>query len=113
MQPDRLYVQGMLDARSRIIELTADHDTAAIEASPTVRDALLWNFTVLGEAANQVSDSLRTEHADIPWRRATGLRNRIVHGYWSTDTDVLVSTARTAIPDLRARLLAVIDILTD
>ena len=65
------------------------------------------NFTVLGEAANQVSQATRDRHPDVPWRRAAGMRNRIVHGYWSTDVDVLVSTARDVIPALLVQLRSV------
>lgn len=48
----------------------------------------------------------------MPWRRAAGLRNRIVHGYWSTDVDVLVSTAHEVIPALLVRLDDVQSVLT-
>lgn len=47
----------------------------------------------------------------MPWRRASGLRNRIVHGYWSADIDVLDSTAHGVIPDLLVQLNTVRDSL--
>jgi uncharacterized protein with HEPN domain len=100
MRPDLLFVTEMVAAATRIVALTADRDAHAVEQDATVREALLWNFTVLGEAANQVSEATREVHPEVPWRRAAGMRNRIVHGYWSTDVDVLVSTARDVIPAL-------------
>ena len=42
------------------------------------RDALLWNFTVLGEAAAQLSDELKQELASVAWRQPARLRNRII-----------------------------------
>lgn len=107
MRPDLLFVAEMIDAASRIAALTSGLDAAGVERDATVRDALLWNFTVLGEAANQVSQETRAQHPEVPWRRAAGLRNRIVHGYWSADIDVLVSTAHDVIPDLLVQLDAV------
>ncbi|WP_448060160.1 HepT-like ribonuclease domain-containing protein [Cellulomonas hominis] len=104
MQRDRLFVAEMIDACVRIGELAADRDAAAVDGDPTARDALYWNFTVLGEAAGRVSEPVRESHPDIPWRRAAAMRNRIVHGYWSVDTDVLVSTAREIVPDLLTQL---------
>lgn len=106
MRRDRLVVAGMIEACERIIELTTARDANGIDSDPNTRDALLWNFTVLGEGASQVSDQVRGLHPEVPWRRAAGTRNRIVHGYWSTDTDVLVTTAREAIPDLLIQLRA-------
>ncbi|GIG36120.1 HepT-like ribonuclease domain-containing protein [Cellulomonas pakistanensis] len=104
MQRDRLFVTGMVDACVRIVHLTDGRDVTELERTPTEREALLWNFTVPGEAANQVSDDLRAAHPDVPWRHATSLRNRIVHGYWAIELDVLVSTARQVVPDMLERL---------
>ncbi|MBO0900161.1 DUF86 domain-containing protein [Cellulomonas sp. zg-ZUI222] len=111
MRPDVLFVAEMIDAATRIVTLSADRDAHAVDQDATVREALLWNFTVLGEAAKQVSQETRERHPDVPWRRAAGLRNRIVHGYWSTDTDVLVSTAHDVIPALLVQLTRVQDSL--
>ncbi|WP_255430524.1 DUF86 domain-containing protein [Cellulomonas sp. HD19AZ1] len=72
----------------------------------------MWNFTVLGEAANQVSRETQEQHPEAPWRRAAGLRHRIVHGYWSADIDVLVSTAHDVIPALLTQLGDVQDSLS-
>ncbi|GEA86971.1 HepT-like ribonuclease domain-containing protein [Cellulomonas cellasea] len=112
MRPDLLFVAEMTDAATRIATLAAGRDAAAVDDDPTVRDALLWNFTVLGEAATQVSEETRVTYPEIPWRRAAGLRNRIVHGYWSTDTDVLVSTAHDVVPGLLVQLRAVLAALS-
>lgn len=59
---------------------------------------MLWNFTVLGEAAGQLSDELRAAHGGVEWERPVQLRNRIVHGYWSIDLEILVSTTRNDLP---------------
>ncbi|WP_250443184.1 DUF86 domain-containing protein [Actinotalea sp. C106] len=100
MQRDALFIAEMTDACVRIIELVAGQDAESIDADATVREALYWNFTVLGEAAGRVSAERRQAEAGIPWHRAAALRNRIVHGYWSVDTDLLVATARDAIPQM-------------
>jgi uncharacterized protein with HEPN domain len=45
------------------------------------------------EAAGLVSDETKARFPDIPWRNPVRLRNRVVHGYWSVDVDVLHTTA--------------------
>ncbi len=44
---------------------------------------------VLGEAASQLNDEIKAAYPNIEWSDPIRLRNRIVHGYWSADTDVL------------------------
>lgn len=47
---------------------------------------------------------MKGAHPHIPWADPVRLRNRIVHGYWSVDLDVLVSAARDDLPVLVAAL---------
>ncbi|MFT4215600.1 MAG: DUF86 domain-containing protein [Micropruina sp.] len=72
----------MIDAAEQAQQLATGHDVEAIQADRQRRDALLWNFTVLGEAAAQLSDEFKAEHPGVKWGRPSQLRNRIVHGYW-------------------------------
>lgn len=53
---------------------------------------------MLGEATGHLSDELRGSHSSVEWQRPVQLRNRIVHGYWSIDLQILVSTAREDLP---------------
>jgi len=73
---------------------------------------LLWNFTVLGEAATQLSGELKDRFPDIPWQQPARLRNRIVHGYWSIDLEILHTTATDQLPSFARDLCKVLDILT-
>jgi uncharacterized protein with HEPN domain len=109
MQRDRLLLTEIVDAGERIIELSAGRDVADVEANRDVRDALLWNYTVLGEAASQVSQELKDTHPDVPWSDPVRLRNRIVHGYWSIELDILTSTASQDLPGMLAAVRRIIE----
>ena len=102
MQRDRLLLTEIVDACERIIELLAGRNVADVEANRDVRDALLWNYTVLGEAASKVSERLKDAHPSVPWNDPVRLRNRIVHGYWSIELDILASTAEQDLPGMLA-----------
>lgn len=93
MQRDLLLLREMIDAAEQAQILVAGRSVADIDADRQRRDALLWNFTVLGEAATLVSVETRARFPEIPWRNPARLRNRIVHGYWSVDVAVLHTTA--------------------
>ncbi len=84
-----------------------------MEADRQRRDALLWNFTVLGEAAGQLSTQVKDQFPDMPWQQPTRLRNRIVHGYWSIDLEVLHTTASEQLPAFTANLRTVLSSVTD
>jgi uncharacterized protein with HEPN domain len=113
MQRDALLLQEMIDAIEQIVALAEDTSVDDLARDRLRRDALLWNFTVLGEAATQVSDDVVRRHPEIPWRQPVLLRNRIVHGYWSIDLGILLATASNQLPGFVAQLHAARDALDD
>jgi uncharacterized protein with HEPN domain len=98
MQRDLLLLGEMIEDAEQAIELVQGLSAAEVAADRMRQQALLWNFTVLGEASTQLSEELRERFVDVPWRRPARLRNRIVHGYWSVDLDVVVTTAERQLP---------------
>jgi uncharacterized protein with HEPN domain len=102
MRRDRLLLGEMVEAGERIVTLGRPEPEQPADLE--LVDALFWNFTVLGEASAQVSPDVQATHTEVPWADPVRLRNRIVHGYWSIDVDVLVSAARHDVPWLIAVL---------
>ena len=60
MQRDILLLTEMIEAAEQAPELTDGITASDLESDRLRRDALLWNFTVLGEAAGQLSDDVKT-----------------------------------------------------
>lgn len=101
MQRDQILIAEMIEAIDKLVEILGERDVTSLLQDEIRRDALLWNFAVLGEAANQLSDDLRTQNPRVPWRRPIDLRNRIVHGYWEVDLNIIVNTIRIDLPSFR------------
>ena len=51
-------------------------------------------------------ETFAQEHAHIPWRAMKGMRNRIAHGYFDINLDVVWETVQTALPALQEQLQA-------
>ncbi|WP_294253377.1 HepT-like ribonuclease domain-containing protein [Propionivibrio sp.] len=47
-------------------------------------------------------------HPEVPWRSMRGMRNRIAHGYFDIDPDVVWETVQTALPALLKQLPAIL-----
>lgn len=104
MRRELLLLEEMIDSAEQAQHLAAGQNLDSLTADRQRRDALLWNFTVLGEAAGQIPDAIKAENPEIPWQQPSRLRNRIVHGYWSIDLGILIATATNQLPDLITQL---------
>ncbi len=61
------------------------------------------NLIIIGEAATKVMSQhpeFVERHPEIPWRSMRGMRNRIAHGYFDINLDVVWDTVQTALPGL-------------
>ncbi|MBS1846820.1 MAG: DUF86 domain-containing protein [Actinobacteria bacterium] len=109
MPRDDLLLTEIIDAIVRIRGLVERIDLGDPFVDRDLVDALLWNYTVLGEAANGVSDRTKSENPDVRWADPVRLRNRIVHGYWSIDIDILLSTAGRDLDEFGEAVQRVLD----
>lgn len=78
---EQLLLDEMIEAAEEAQRLVRGRDAISVAADRRSRDALLWNFTVLGEAASQLPEPFKAAHPGVNWARPSRLRNRIVHGY--------------------------------
>jgi uncharacterized protein with HEPN domain len=66
--------------------------------------ALVKEIEIIGEAAARVSPECRLAAEQIPWNKITAMRNRLTHGYFDWDLDVIWSTLQTNLPALLSEL---------
>jgi uncharacterized protein with HEPN domain len=95
---DRLRLRHVLDAAERIAGYIRGVDQGSFLSNRMLQDAVIRNLEVIGEACANLSPALTTAHAEIPWQRASGIRNRLVHGYFDVDLRVVWQTARESLP---------------
>lgn len=106
---DRL--RHMIDAASAIEGYTA-RGRAAFDTDPAIRDAILYQIVVLGEAAKvvaKVDAKLAGALSAVEWSLLARMRDHVAHRYWEADHDIVWATATKDVPELRRILSAAID----
>jgi len=78
---------------------------AAFDADEDTQIVLVHLIQVIGEAAAELSDGFIAEHPEVPWRQIIATRNRVVHGYFEVDLDILWDVAVIDVPSWPARFL--------
>ncbi len=66
--------------------------------------AIVRAIEVIGEAASKVTDETKATSPGIPWISIIGMRNRLIHGYFDIDSDVVWKTVTEEIPELHRSL---------
>ena len=63
---------------------------------------------IIGEAAKQISDSLKKKYTSIPWKEIMGMRDKLIHHYFGVDLDLVWDTIKKDLPKLEKDLIKIL-----
>jgi uncharacterized protein with HEPN domain len=99
----------MLDAARAALGFTSGRTQDDLSADLMLQFALVRALEIVGEAAARVSEPTRTGHPEIPWTAIVGMRNRLVHGYFDVDLEIVWRAATKSLPALISTLESILD----
>ncbi|GAA4011660.1 DUF86 domain-containing protein [Actimicrobium antarcticum] len=73
------------------------------------QQAVIMSIIIIGETATNVLSryaAFSEEHAEVPWHHMRGMRNRMAHGYFDVDLNVVWETVQEWLPALLKQLPA-------
>ena len=105
MRDFQVYLEDIIDALNCIEAYTKGLTYEAFVNDRKTVDAVIRNFEIIGEAAKQVPLSIRREYSKVPWRDMAGMRDKLIHGYFGIQLDVVWKTIKERLPPLRLLLL--------
>jgi uncharacterized protein with HEPN domain len=103
---DRVRIQHMIEAAESVAQFVSKRERSDLETDRLLLFAVVRAVEVLGEAAARVSEETREKAPDIPWSAIVSMRNRLIHGYFDIDTEIVWKTATKEIPALLPKLKA-------
>lgn len=105
------YLGHIMQAIERIETYTHDIDCAGFLENVMIQDAVIRNIEIIGEAARNIDRNhpeFAAQHPDIPWADIYLMRNRVSHGYFSVDLDVIWKTVERDIPEFGLKIQKVL-----
>jgi uncharacterized protein with HEPN domain len=104
---NKLLLADILTAINKIQTYTQGLDYEAFMADSRTVDAVERNFEIIGEAANQLTVDFRETHGHILWHGIISFRNRLIHGYFGVDYQILWYLLQNDLPQLKIDLQAI------
>jgi uncharacterized protein with HEPN domain len=105
-------VEHMLDCAKLATSYLEGLEKGDFLRDTRTQQAVIMNLLIIGEMASRLAPEhpdFRKEHPETPWRNMTAMRNRIAHGYFELDLDIVWDTVLTALPELVYRLQPIRD----
>ncbi len=89
------FVEGL-----RYEEFLKDDKTAS---------AVIRKLEIIGEAAKQVPTRIRQKHPELPWSEMARMRDKLIHGYFGVDHEIVWKVVKERLPEVKANLEKNID----
>lgn len=101
------YLDHMLEACRQACSYVEGMEKDDFLVDKRTQQAVILNIVIIGEAATKLlqhyGDFLE-QHPNVPWRNMKGMRNRVAHGYFDINLEMVWETVQTALPNLLASL---------
>ncbi len=103
------YLRDILEYAAKAQQFVAGVEFYAFQANEEKVLAVVRALEVVGEAARQVPAAVRARYPEIPWRDAIGMRDKLIHGYFGVDMEVVWRAVHEDLPPLRDAIPRVLE----
>ncbi len=112
MSAERLIedsLNDILEAARKAIEFVDEINSENLADDDKTEYAVIRALEIVGEAARRIPKSFRENHPDIPWSEMAGMRDKLIHGYFGVDLDVVLKTVHEDLPPLITAIQALVE----
>jgi uncharacterized protein with HEPN domain len=102
MKEDIAFIEHILLCIDKIQEYTKNLTAQDFNNNELIQDAVIRNIEIIGEATKKISNDLKLQYREIPWKEMSGMRDKLIHDYFGVDVDVVWKTVNEDIPYLKA-----------
>lgn len=101
------YLDHILEAIRLIRSYVEDFSKEDFLADKRTQQAVILNIAVIGEAATKLADEYPefvARYPEVKWKSMRGMRNRMAHGYFDINLDIVWDTIQQSIPVLAQQI---------
>lgn len=69
--------------------------------------AFARSIEIIGEAVKNISNDVIIKYKEVPWRSIAGMRDKLIHGYFSVDYEIVWDVAKNIIPEFKEQLIKI------
>jgi len=89
---DEVRLRHMRDAANDAMAFVKGKSRGDLDNDRLLVLGLMKAIEIIGEAASRLSNETCAELPDVPWADVIGMRNRLVHGYYDINLNILWKT---------------------
>ena len=97
---DITRLNHILEAAQKAVSFTQGQNRRSLDENEILELALVRLLEIIGEATTGISSDFREKHPYISWHQMSSMRNRLIHGYFEVNMDIVWVTVTQELPPL-------------
>jgi len=98
----RLYLDDILDSIEKISRYTQGMNSENLRSDDKTFDAVIRNLEIIGEAVKNIPQEAKDSFPEIPWKRVSSMRDKLIHEYFGIRYDIIFETVENRLPELKS-----------
>lgn len=108
MKSPRTLFLHILDAIASIEQYTDKVSKDEFLANFMLKDAVVRNLEIIGEASRNIDPIVKSKFQSIPWRDINAMRNKLIHEYFGVDNETVWFVVQFELPELKKHILEIL-----
>ncbi|MFH1777873.1 MAG: DUF86 domain-containing protein [Candidatus Omnitrophota bacterium] len=102
------YIRDILISTRDTKEFTKGITFDEFKQDKKTINAVLRSIEVMGEAVKNIPTQLKEKHPNVPWKKISGMRDKLIHEYLGVDLEVVWETVKNDLPSLEPLILDIL-----
>ena len=105
---DIFFLNHILESCKYILDFMKDIEFETFKETRLIQSAVIRELGIIGEATKNLTNEIRNEYKDIPWKLIAGMKDVLTHGYFSVDLKEVWNTAKNDVIPLKNNVIEII-----
>jgi uncharacterized protein with HEPN domain len=66
--------------------------------------SVIKEIEIIGEASSKITEETKLKYKNVPSKDIAGMRNKLIHGYFDVDIELVWNTVQNNLPQLQSLL---------
>ena len=98
------YLKHILDETNYLIESSKNLEEEKFSRDETLQKAFVRSLEIIGEAIKNLPKEFTASHKAVDWKAIAGMRDRLIHGYFGVDYQIVWDVIKTEVPKLNQQI---------
>lgn len=106
---DKIRLEHILEAILDVESFVGSMDRETFIWNKLVRSAVVRQLEIIGEAVGSISEDVKNNYPNIPWRIIKDFRNVLIHHYFGVDYNEVYTVLESELPVLKKDIMKILE----